>query len=204
MTAVKQSAITLSESRREWECSWYGGGDVWGLHYASHSIFWWAGSSLWEPQHVLQVCVLEPPPLAKLMEKATSPGEREPGIGALNSHKLRREQTVFPVSCKPLAWVTYVTAQQKHRRTEKKGGKKLSASDCLKNQWRPVETLWINAVLPAALSYPKGCFVPFLLSFKPSSEESSEHEFALSQSTGWNVDVFFLYTFITELFPVPV
>lgn len=98
------------------------------------------------------------------MEKAISPGEREPGIGALNSHKLGKEQTVFPVSCKPFAWVTYVTAQQKHRRAEKKGRKKLSASDCLKNQWGPIETLWINAVLPAALcsipATPRDAFLP--------------------------------------------
>lgn len=194
---------TVCESRREWECSWYEGADIWSLNCASHSIFWWAGSSLWELQHVLQVCVSEPPPLAKLMEKAISPGEREPGIGALNSHKLCREQTVFPVSCKPFAWVTCVTARQKHRKAEKKGGKELSASDCLKNQWGPMET-WINTVLPAALcsipATPKDAFVPFLLSLKPSSEDISQQECTLGQPTGWSMDVFFPYAFITELF----
>lgn len=196
---------TVCESRREWECSWYEGADIWSLNCASHSIFWWAGSSLWELQHVLQVCVSEPPPLAKLMEKAISPGEREPGIGALNSHKLCREQIVFPVSCKPFAWVTYVTARQKHRKAEKKGGKELSASDCLKNQWGPMETLWTNIVLPAALcsipATPKDAFVPFLLSLKPSSEDISQQECALGQSTGWSVDVFFpLYIHHTAFF----
>lgn len=47
--------------------------------------------------------ILEPALLAKLREKAISAGEMEPGKGALNSHVLSREQTAFPVNCKPFA-----------------------------------------------------------------------------------------------------
>lgn len=135
--------------------------------WASSVLFtaiWCAGNSLWELQHVLQVCVLEPLLLAKLMEKAISPGEMSQEKGHWTATNWAGSR-LFPVSCKPFGWVTYVAAQQRHRRVGGKRSKKPSTSDHLKNQWGP--TVWhYGLIMPFSQlcihsHCPKGCFCAF-------------------------------------------